>query len=262
VAGAAARVAAWVDVLADILSEPIRDFPLEVIGRALVETFGADAASRTWRSKEGRAEFAAVARPGATFGGRTLAEAGERIASAANSDLLQHHPLLRWYRVTRTTGPQTMDRVPRAISLTSRSGEITELMGAHGLARQLAIPLSAPGRDGAAVVVCRSCGEDFSDEDLEVATRIAPLFRALRTQAEVLRDIPAVTPVAALSERELTVLVRVARGCTSFAIASQLECAPRTVEKHLEHVYRKLGVNDRVSAVRVARAAGILSPDR
>lgn len=252
----------WVDVLADILSEPIRDFPLGIIGRALVESFDADAASRTWRSPEGRAEFAAVARPGATFGGRTLAEAGQTIASAANSDLGQHHPLLRWYQLTHTTRPQTMDRVPQAISRTSRSAEVSELMGAQGLARQLAIPLASPGRDGSAVVVCRSSGVDFSDEDLEVATRIAPLFRALRTQAEVLRGIPCAGPATALSDRELSVLVLVARGFTSFAIASQLHCAPRTVEKHLEHVYRKLRVSDRVSAVRVARATGILGAAR
>lgn len=256
--GAAARVAGWIDVLADILSEPIRDFPLGVIGHALVETFAADAASRTWRTPEGRAEFAAVARPGATFGGRTLAEAGLTIADAANSELLQHHPLLRWYRLTRTITPQTMDRVPKAVCLTSRSGEVSELMSAHGLARQLAIPLSASERDGAAVVLCRCRGEDFSDEDLEVATRIAPLFRALRTQVELLREVPSAGPTSALSDRELAVLALVARGCTAFAIASQLQCAPRTVEKHLEHVYRKLGVCDRVSAVRVAHATGLL----
>ncbi|MEU1973424.1 helix-turn-helix transcriptional regulator [Microbacterium sp. NPDC019599] len=246
--------------MADILSEPVRDFPVGIVGRALVETFDADAASRTWQTAEGRAEFAAVARPGATFGGRPLAEAGKAIARAANSDLLPHHPLLRWYTLTRGTAPQTMDRVPRAVSLTHRSAEVTELMGAHGMTRQLAIPLSRPGRDASAVVVCRSCGDDFSDEDLEVATRIAPLFRALRTHVETLRGVPPGGPATGLSDRELSVLVLVARGCTSFAIASQLQCAPRTVEKHLEHVYRKLGVSDRVSAVRVARAMGILDP--
>jgi DNA-binding CsgD family transcriptional regulator len=257
-AEAAARVAVWVDVVADVLSQPIREFPLGVIGRALVETFHADAASRTWRSAEGRAEFSAVARPGATFGGRSLAEAGQTIASAANSELLTHHPLLRWYCLTRTMAPQTMDRVPRAIALTSRSVEATELMGRHGLSRQLAIPLAPPGREGAAVVVCRSSGDDFSDEDLEVAARIAPLFRALRAQTELLRGTPSGRPRGALSDRERSVIELLARGYTSFAIASQLRCAPRTVEKHLEHVYRKLDVSDRVSAVREAQAMGVL----
>jgi hypothetical protein len=34
------------------------------------------------------------------------------------------------------------------------------------------------------------------------------------------------------------------------------------VQKHLEHVYRKLGVADRLSAVRVAVELGIIDTDR
>ena len=258
-AGAAARVADWVDVVADIISAPIREFPLGQVGRALVSTFEADAASRTWRTPEGRGQFAAVTRPGATFGGRTLAEAGRALTHPANSELVGHHPLLRWYTLTSGSTPQTMSRVPRVGFFTPRSGEVTELMGAHGLARQLAIPLGSPARDGSAIVVCRSLGEDFSDEDLEVASRIAPLFRALHAQVEILQGAPPQGLSTVLSERERAVLTLVASGLTASAIATRLACAPRTVEKHLEHVYRKLGVTDRVSAVRVARALGVLA---
>jgi len=254
----ARQQAQWVDVVAEILSEPIRDFPLGSVGRALVETFSADVATRTWRTEKGRPGFQAVARPGARFAGRTLDAAGRAIATTVDSNLLDHHPLIRWYRLTGNMRPQTMDRVPRAIPLMSRSADVVEIMREHGVARQLAIPLLRPGREGAALVVCRSAGEDFCDEDLEVADRIAPLFRALRTQAEVLRTNTHGTAVSALSGRELAVLVLLARGLTSAAIVSRLDCAPRTVEKHLEHVYRKLEVSDRVSAVRVAHDMGIL----
>ena len=59
-----------------------------------------------------------------------------------------------------------------------------------------------------------------------------------------------------LTERELVILARVADGDTNSAIAHGLGMSPRTVAKHLEHAYRKLGVSSRAAAVsRVARAA-------
>lgn len=258
VAEALLRVARWVDVVAEILSEPIRDFPLGRVGRGLLETFSADVATRTWRTEKGRPGFDAVARPGALFAGRTIDGAGRSITTTVDWDLLDHHPLIRWYRLTGNLRPQTMDRVPRAMPLMPRSADVVRIMQEYGVARQMAIPLSRPGREGAALVVCRSAGEDFCDEDLEVADRIAPLFRALRTQSDVLRADTRGTAESSLSGRELAVLVLLARGLTSAAIASHLDCAPRTVEKHLEHMYRKLQVSDRVSAVRVAHDMGIL----
>jgi hypothetical protein len=45
-------------------------------------------------------------------------------------------------------------------------------------------------------------------------------------------------------------------------MARRLACSPRTVEKHIEHVYRKLGVRDRVSAARVAAELSLLEPAR
>ncbi|MCW2598222.1 MAG: liaR5 [Frankiales bacterium] len=52
-----------------------------------------------------------------------------------------------------------------------------------------------------------------------------------------------------LTGREREVLVLVAEGRTNQAIAHALELSPRTVAKHLEHVYRKLDVTCRVQAV-------------
>lgn len=259
VAGTTARVARWVDVVADILSEPIREFPLGVVGRALVETFSADAASRAWVTPEGRPGFAIVAKPGATFGGRPLVESAATLASVARTSLLPHHPLVRWYRLTPGNAPQTMDRVPAHIG-TARSVEAVQLMRQSGFARQLVIPLA--DRSTHALIVCRSAGEDFGSEDLEVAARIAPLFRALSLQAELVRSSTATMSASLLSARERAVIVLVARGFTARAISSHLNCAPRTVEKHLEHVYRKLAVTDRVSAVRVAEQAGVLGGSR
>lgn len=54
---------------------------------------------------------------------------------------------------------------------------------------------------------------------------------------------------AGLTRREAMVLELVALGRTNVAIAHRLGTSPRTVAKHLEHIYRKLGVSGRAAAV-------------
>ena len=66
-----------------------------------------------------------------------------------------------------------------------------------------------------------------------------------------------------LTGRELAVLRLLADGKTAGSIGRTLGISPRTVHVHLTHVYGKLGVNDRLMAVSVARQAGVLpSPSR
>lgn len=51
-----------------------------------------------------------------------------------------------------------------------------------------------------------------------------------------------------LSPREVEVLSWVAQGKTNFDVASILRISPRTVQKHLENIYIKLGVETRTAA--------------
>lgn len=62
-----------------------------------------------------------------------------------------------------------------------------------------------------------------------------------------------------LSERELEVLVLVARGGTNKSVARELFISEATVKTHLLHIYEKLGVNDRAAAVANAYERGLLS---
>ena len=62
----------------------------------------------------------------------------------------------------------------------------------------------------------------------------------------------------ALSGREAEVLRLVADGCTNRAAASRLGIGEATVKTHLMHVYEKLGVGDRASAVRTAWELGLV----
>jgi DNA-binding NarL/FixJ family response regulator len=64
-----------------------------------------------------------------------------------------------------------------------------------------------------------------------------------------------------LSTREIDVLRCVERGQSDREIARGLALSPGTIKKHLEHVYRKLGVSSRTAAIaRVRSACNELSP--
>ena len=54
---------------------------------------------------------------------------------------------------------------------------------------------------------------------------------------------------ALLTGREREVVGLLAEGMTAVAMAHRLGVSRRTVEKHLENVYAKLGVRDRLAAV-------------
>jgi DNA-binding CsgD family transcriptional regulator len=58
-----------------------------------------------------------------------------------------------------------------------------------------------------------------------------------------------------VSPREAEVLQAMMRGHTTAAIAPQLAISPRTIHKHAQSIYAKLGVNDRIAAVSAAWAA-------
>ena len=62
------------------------------------------------------------------------------------------------------------------------------------------------------------------------------------------------------TDRELEILVIVARGATNKAVAAQLFISEATVKTHLLHIYEKLGVNDRAAAVAAAYERGLLAP--
>jgi len=57
---------------------------------------------------------------------------------------------------------------------------------------------------------------------------------------------------AALTPRETEVLSWLAKGKTNRDIADILGMSPRTVNKHLEHIFEKLGVETRAAAAALA----------
>ncbi|MEU9075329.1 response regulator transcription factor [Kitasatospora sp. NPDC048538] len=106
--------------------------------------------------------------------------------------------------------------------------------------------------------------KDAAREDLFHAVREAARGASViapTVAAKLLGQVRA--PVQeALSPRELEVLELVAAGSTNREAAARLFISEATVKTHLIHVYAKLDVKDRASAVAAAYNLGLLTPTR
>ncbi|WP_295679175.1 response regulator transcription factor [uncultured Nevskia sp.] len=76
--------------------------------------------------------------------------------------------------------------------------------------------------------------------------------RLLVQRHEAVPEPDALMRLLPLTAREAEVLYWVALGKTNPEIAGVLEMSPRTVNKHLEHIFTKLGVETRTAAATVA----------
>ena len=140
-----------------------------------------------------------------------------------------------------------------------------------GLEYAIAVPLFRDDRMLVSVVLNRR-GLDFDERDRERLELLRPhlafLYRHAREAvarpagATPLPSVPERGPVPpevsppGLTLREGEVMHWLACGKTDTEIAALLSISPRTVQKHLEHVYVKLGVETRTAAVMRALAIG------
>jgi DNA-binding CsgD family transcriptional regulator len=132
----------------------------------------------------------------------------------------------RYFGRARTRPP---DRLPDdLVQWVEHQARIPEAVGATGSSQPLVVE-----RDGRRLVVRLVSGASRSVLVLrEEPASIEPRLRAL-----------------GLSDREAQVLAWVVRGKTSAEIGMIFDVTGRTVEKHLESIYRKLGVHNRAAAV-------------
>jgi DNA-binding CsgD family transcriptional regulator len=96
---------------------------------------------------------------------------------------------------------------------------------------------------------------DFSDRDLLVFKLLMPHFlQALRAAEQATARLGTTSqslPTIGLTKREFEVAGWVARGRTNPEIATILAMSQRTVEKHVERILIKLGVENRTAAARL-----------
>ncbi|WP_225821533.1 helix-turn-helix transcriptional regulator [Streptomyces naphthomycinicus] len=112
-------------------------------------------------------------------------------------------------------------------------------------------------------------GTDFTDDHLVMAERAQPLLAAVERQRQLLAEWrralgPAGAPDqraadCALTPRETAVLLLLTDALTADAIGRRLGISVRTVHKHVENIYRKLGTRDRVTTVLRAQRLGLIA---
>ncbi|WP_232229864.1 helix-turn-helix transcriptional regulator [Polaromonas glacialis] len=138
-----------------------------------------------------------------------------------------------------------------------------------GLEYAIVVPLFSDRRTLVSVVLNRR-GLDFDERDRERLELLRPhlafLYRHARhARAAVALNEGEETPLPrmpmppdlsppGLTQREAEVMHWLACGKTDAEIAALLSISPRTVQKHLEHIYVKLGVETRTAAVMRALA--------
>lgn len=169
------------------------------------------------------------------------------------------HRLLRHYARTRDRTPLTMDEV--ADDRWWKGEAYRAGKDAIGIDRQLALPLgSAPGRIRG-VIMSRS-GRGFSERDLEYAALARSLLDTVEAHEAAAFARPALADPAdyKITPRERAVLTLLCEGLTAHAIGTRLGIKPATATKHTENLYRKLGVHDRVAALRKAHYLGLVPP--
>lgn len=97
----------------------------------------------------------------------------------------------------------------------------------------------------------------------EVMEGGAPMSPAIARKALLLlRKTPAMPaptqPDHDLSEREIELLEQLSKGLRYEQIGQNLHISTGTVRKHIEHIYRKLQVHNKMEAVEAARKKGVI----
>ncbi|WP_336213863.1 helix-turn-helix transcriptional regulator [Nonomuraea sp. LPB2021202275-12-8] len=168
------------------------------------------------------------------------------------------------------------DRAPHAItdvtteSSWRRTPTYDTMRSLMGVDEQIALPLAAPPGTIRSFLICRPLGERVTERDQAYAARVQPLLvtaekhlRHLRRWRESGGPAPAERAAdLGVTPRETAVVSLLAKGLTAVAIGRRLGISPRTVHKHQENLYRKLGAADRVTAILRAQAAGLLPQHR
>jgi DNA-binding CsgD family transcriptional regulator len=173
--------------------------------------------------------------------------------------LAHQHPLISHYARTRESRPR---KISDFLSLREfqRLDLYQEFFRDVAINYQMAVTIPSSDALVIGIALNRATG-DFSERDRSVLDLVRPhLTQAyqniaqrttLRERAEAAERtlwFASATELASLTKREHEILVLVADGKTNPQIAGRLSVSPRTVQKHLEHVYDKLGVRTRTAA--------------
>jgi DNA-binding CsgD family transcriptional regulator len=170
------------------------------------------------------------------------------------ADLAHENPLYqRWLETKDARAYRFSDvTTPAALRATALYREVYEPLGVE---HQIAFTLQ--GANDTTVAIALSRGDrDYTDAERDLLNRARPflvqIYRNALDYAQLLSQTPqGVVKVLiehGLTAREAQIAALVVRGLSYDAVADQLGLSGRTIEKHIERSFRKLGVHTRSEA--------------
>ena len=247
--------ARWIRLAAEILNAPLPSVAHDLLVEGLMRQTHADVATRIALTPQ---------QPGAL---RIEVEAREAVPPREHWPVAAQaraHPLSQYYATTSDPSPVRLtDLVAAGWTLDEEARDA--MVALDITVHQMTLPCAPHRADFDGWVVLNT--EGFRDTDLSLLTELQPLLVGLDRHirlfsASVGFGVPAPEKDPPLTPRERVVLDLMAVGSTAESIAARLAISARTVHKHQEHLYRKLGACDRLSAVLAAQRRGLLpGPD-
>jgi DNA-binding CsgD family transcriptional regulator len=154
------------------------------------------------------------------------------------------------------------DRTPRRVSDVCRSAEwrdgpaYAEVFGPSRAIHQLSLVTDLSAGVGVGWVLTRT-DRDFSDADVAIASSLLHHLTVMsRLAGDCQPDRTGPRP-ATLTPRENEIFNLLATGAAASTIARTLGISVTTARKHLAHIYDKLDVHDRLSAVLAMQSTGL-----
>lgn len=240
---------AWLSVAAAVLGEPDPDRGRAVLTEELAARTHAGLVSRITLSRTDphHVEMDVVG---------TMFHPGPELWPTAAQ--VRNHPISRYHAESGDSSPVLMtDVLTSGWELDPGSAEVMRDLRISE--HQLSIPVGPVADYAGWVVVAEDRFDERVPEEIGAVQRLlAGLDAHVRVLAQAHRTLASGADAPHLTPRERVVLVLLAKGCTAEAMARRLGISPRTVHKHLEHLYRKLGASDRLSAVLAAQQRGLL----
>jgi DNA-binding NarL/FixJ family response regulator len=191
----------------------------------------------------------------------------ELVATAANGEealelVAEHAPdvVLMDLRMPRLDGIEATrrlrerDATARVIALTTFADDASVLGALRAGARGY-LTKDSSADDIQAAILSVAAGEAILDPAVQHHVVDALAGDARAADAPSAGELPD-----GLTPREAEILALIADGLTNNEIADHLVVSPATVKSHINHLFAKAGLRDRVQAVTYAYRTGLASP--
>lgn len=134
----------------------------------------------------------------------------------------------------------------------------------RNLSQEIAIVvLTFSDEDQYLIAAMHAGASAFVKKSAPLSELLAAIHHAIRsplafTARDIAQSLARINSGFRLSNRELQILTHLATDFSLRDLASSLFISESTLKTHLTHLYRKLGVKNRLQAINLARKSGLL----